>query len=82
VDFPERTFEVVSNPALEAASAATVGSSRRVKWAKKSAAVLVVLLACGIAFRRRLGTAVRQLLAPLQPLHLQPLNPKSGTPEP
>lgn len=83
-DLPARTLVVAANPALATAPvapAAVYGRSVQLEWLVSAAAVVVLLgwIGSRSAGARRVG---RRLLAPLRPVHLQPLNPPPGEADP
>jgi len=77
IDFPTRTLNVAVNPALTetASESATSNPWRLIKSWLVPVLVFVILPAAGIVWRTKLATGLQALLAPLRPIHLQPLNP-------
>lgn len=78
-ELPAHTLNVVVNPALAVAgpAPATVSSFDARRWGR-AAIVLALIVMVFVAFRsRRIRRNVAASIAPLRPVHLQPLNPTS-----
>lgn len=81
-DLPERTLNVVANPALATAASGSITAPTPTTWWKPGALIVAVLLAMVLGFSTRLRRIIGGTLAPLRPVHLQPFNPtEKRTPE-
>jgi hypothetical protein len=81
-DLPAHTITVAANPALAATVAAPApqaGWRDKAWWRLGGGGALVILLGLGWRSVWRRGV-VRRLVAPLRPVHLQPLNPQPDEP--
>ena len=77
-DLPARTLNVIANPALATGSRtnSTGGLAKRsVPWWAFAVSATVILLVLFASWSARLRRLLAALFIPLQPLHLQPLNP-------
>jgi hypothetical protein len=82
VELPARTFNVIANPDMASAAPSLAGDSPS-PWPRVGLIAALLLLALVGATRRSLRRQLRHLLerlvAPLRPVHLQPLNPVPRT---
>jgi len=80
IDFPARALEVAVNQALAATASqsATNTFERTITSWLVLPLIVAILVGAGIKWRTRLMHALRALVAPLRPVHLQPLNPRVG----
>lgn len=74
VDFPARTLQVVPNPEQAPAAGAASHRGLRRKLALGLGSTALLALAGLLLYRHR-----ERLIAPLRPVHLQPLNPTERT---
>lgn len=77
---PARTFSVIANPDLASAQPSGSGEGGAVLrdprwWYAVLAGATVAALATLVLRSRRMRAGLRRALAPLRPVHLQPLNP-------
>ena len=77
-DLPERTLNVKANPALATpagTNSAGGPAPRSVPWRALGVAATAILLVLFATWSSRLRHLLADLLNPLRPIHLEPLNP-------
>jgi hypothetical protein len=75
-EFSAHTFEVVANPALSSTGSVARSSLDRSTWLAATTAVALAVLALLTLRRPRARQRIAAWIAPLRPVHLEPLHPR------
>lgn len=78
VELPARTFTVIANPDMASAAPGRAGEPSS-PWLRAGLIAALLLLSLIAATRRPLRRLLARMVAPLRPVHLQPLNPVPPT---